>query len=389
MPPTGKTGMHTHIRVVTEYLTSVGVTVDLITPFSWYKGLAVIIFGLRYILEPISGTAGALWYRFWHAVFLTRALRRTLSANTSAVVYAQDPLSVRAALRARVSPTQQVVGILHFVGISEADEWIDNGRFRANSRADRQIRAQEANILPAAPRLIYLSEARRRALLDTIPALTRVPSEVIPNFLTSHGSSQPTSAAPLADLVTVGRLEPSKNHSFLLRVVAAARRLGTDLSLDIYGDGSLRAALLRDIETLKLSDLVRLHGFRRDLSLLLPRYTLYVHSAIKEGLPFALIEALAAGLPIYTTKVGGIADLDSTAGSIHFWTLQDADDAAAHLLAFLASPSAVTQARIASRNHFATTYHVDAVGPRLLQFLIPTHQSDSPHPPTSPDTTSQ
>ena len=84
--------------------------------------------------------------------------------------------------------------------------------------------------------------------------------------------------------------------------------MGTTLSLDIYGDGSYRKELERLASSLDLTEQVRFQGFRPDVREYLPGYRMYVHTSYSEALPMAIIEAMAAGLPIVATSAGGIPE---------------------------------------------------------------------------------
>ena len=93
-------------------------------PFPGLGALAMPVFGLRRLVERGNRAAGVVWYRHWHEVFLSHALRRRLAGIGDCVVYAQDPPAARAALRARQGPHQRVVLAVHF-RISQSDEWAD------------------------------------------------------------------------------------------------------------------------------------------------------------------------------------------------------------------------------------------------------------------------
>ena len=98
----GITGVHTHIQQLRQYLKENGMAATLITSFSWGQPLSHPVFALRpLVLERCSGPASVAWYRYWHEAFLGQALRRCLAGLGDCVVYAQDPLAARAALRAR------------------------------------------------------------------------------------------------------------------------------------------------------------------------------------------------------------------------------------------------------------------------------------------------
>ena len=102
---------------------------------------------------------------------------------------------------------------------------------------------------------------------------------------------------------TVARLAPEKNHVGL--VAAMAPLLGPSVHLAIVGDGPERAAIERAIAP-ALRPFVHLTGARHDVPALLSAFDLFALSSTTEGLPLAVPEAMAAGLPVVATAVGGL-----------------------------------------------------------------------------------
>lgn len=109
--------------------------------------------------------------------------------------------------------------------------------------------------------------------------------------------------------VCVARLEAPKRHDQLIEAWAA---LPPDAVLLVAGDGSGRGALEQRIAEAGLGDRVRLLGERRDVPRLLSAADLLVLPSDREGLPMAVLEAMAAGIPVVASAVGGVADLDPT-----------------------------------------------------------------------------
>jgi glycosyltransferase involved in cell wall biosynthesis len=108
--------------------------------------------------------------------------------------------------------------------------------------------------------------------------------------------------APL--LISVGRLVPQKAILDLLRAFAQLPERDPAPHLRIVGHGLLEEDLAREIPRLGLSDRVQLLGLRSDVPRLLASSDLYVSSSHWEGLPVAMLEAMAAGLPVVATRVG-------------------------------------------------------------------------------------
>jgi glycosyltransferase involved in cell wall biosynthesis len=116
--------------------------------------------------------------------------------------------------------------------------------------------------------------------------------------------------APGAPLLgSVGRLVSIKDHPTLFRAVASLGGDGQPAHLVIVGDGEDRPALIRLAGDLGLSSRVHFLGWRSDLETILNELDVVICSSRNEGTPVALIEAMAAGVPVLSTEVGGVADL--------------------------------------------------------------------------------
>ena len=103
---------------------------------------------------------------------------------------------------------------------------------------------------------------------------------------------------------TVGRLWPEKGHAYLIRSLAPV--LGDRVHLIITGEGPERENLTAQIAGLPHPHAVHLTGNRRDVPRLLAALDVFVLTSKSEGLPLVIPEAMAAGLPVVATRVGGI-----------------------------------------------------------------------------------
>lgn len=110
-------------------------------------------------------------------------------------------------------------------------------------------------------------------------------------------------------LVTIGRLDKNKNHSFLLDVVNSLRGKLPTIHLTIAGEGPLRNSIEKRIGELDLENHVSLLGAIGEPEKLLQEAKVYVHSAKEEGFGLTLIEAMACGLPVVSLDGGGNAEL--------------------------------------------------------------------------------
>ena len=108
---------------------------------------------------------------------------------------------------------------------------------------------------------------------------------------------------------TVGNLAAKKDQGTMLRAFAVVRSMMRDARLVVIGTGPREQELRRLARELGIGDSVRFLGMRDDVPELLPGLDTFVLSSLHEGLSIALVEALAAGIPIVATRVGGIPEL--------------------------------------------------------------------------------
>jgi glycosyltransferase involved in cell wall biosynthesis len=168
--------------------------------------------------------------------------------------------------------------------------------------------------------ILTLSEGLRTDLVERFQIAPRAKVRIVPlgldlePFLDSSGGAlirRELGIAQDACVVTcVGRLVPVKNHSILLRVAALmAQRGANSVVLLIVGGGDLLGSLRREVEGLGIAASVRFLGWRRDLPALYAASDVVVLTSLNEGTPVSLIEAMAAGLPVVATAVGGVPDV--------------------------------------------------------------------------------
>lgn len=107
-------------------------------------------------------------------------------------------------------------------------------------------------------------------------------------------------------LGTVGRLEKQKGHRYLIEALDLLVRNGKNAYLLLIGEGRERSALEHLTRQLGLQERVRFLGTRNDLGDLFRAMDLFVMPSLWEGLSLAMLSAMAAGLPVIATSVGGV-----------------------------------------------------------------------------------
>lgn len=204
----------------------------------------------------------------------------------------------------------------------------ERGRDAADPRGEsRKYRLLRRWLLPFIDRYLAVSSDLQNWLIEKVG----IPSSrvvCIPNGIdvaafaaaTAEGSARPLLApfAPPGTVVigTVGRLDAVKDQAGLI----AAFRILCDalpqqrerLRLVLLGGGSQRAALESQIVRDELSAQVLLLGNRSDVAALLAEFDLFALSSIAEGMPGVLLEAMASGLPVVATDVGGVGEVVAT-----------------------------------------------------------------------------
>ncbi|HYT94639.1 MAG TPA: glycosyltransferase [Gemmataceae bacterium] len=112
----------------------------------------------------------------------------------------------------------------------------------------------------------------------------------------------PSAGGPV---VIVARLSPEKDVANLVRATAIAVRDAPSFRLEIAGDGVCMLDLKRLTAELGLQDQVRFLGEVREVPALLGRASLFALSSVEEGISLTLLEAMARGLPVVATRIGG------------------------------------------------------------------------------------
>lgn len=111
-------------------------------------------------------------------------------------------------------------------------------------------------------------------------------------------------------LVTIGRLVEQKGHTILLQALQQLRQQGgEEIYAVLVGDGPWRQRLQGQAQALGLEQNIRFLGTRTDIGDILRAADLYVMPSLWEGLGLALLEGMAAGLPVLASRVGGMVEV--------------------------------------------------------------------------------
>ncbi len=127
-------------------------------------------------------------------------------------------------------------------------------------------------------------------------------------------------------IITVGELNANKNHTQVLRALSKLRK--TNFHYLIVGTGEDELKLKKMVKELSLQNKVSFLGFRKDIPELLTVSDVFILTSRREGLPKAILEAMAVGLPIIATNVRGNRDLVLNGKNGLLVSLDDVDQTA-------------------------------------------------------------
>lgn len=181
---------------------------------------------------------------------------------------------------------------------------------------------------------------------------------------TGHFHPGPPGAGPFV-IGTVGRLQDVKDQAGLVDAFIALRAqlpgLRERLRLVIIGDGPLRARLEAKVQESGIADVVTLAGARTDIACQMRGFSVFALSSIAEGTPVTLLEAMACGLPVVSTAVGGIPELVQDGATGALVPPRDAHALAAALACYALDPALAARHGAAGRARIEANYSVNAM----------------------------
>ena len=228
-------------------------------------------------------------------------LRRHLRTHAIDVVHSNANYDrTCAAIAAGMSPVVHIAGVHSAHSIQHnLTHWIRNRRgtqhFIADADAVRDVLIREDGIDPDRITVVPIGVEHEPADVQAEARVrTRSAWQIAPETLV---------------IGNVARLVPFKGQTHLLDAIARVVKDHTNVVFPIIGDGELRDALERQADDLGIAPYVRFLGFQDNLHEIYPAFDIYCHSSLElaaEAFPLAILRALATGLAVVCTKVGGI-----------------------------------------------------------------------------------
>jgi glycosyltransferase involved in cell wall biosynthesis len=224
----------------------------------------------------------------------------------------------------------------------------------ANACADRVLcNADEVT------RFVLAEERPNPAQLTMIPNGIRIPQPPPP-------VERPAGLPPKARVVgLVGRLGWKKAYPDLLQAAVRVRATHPDVEFVIVGDGPLRGEIAAEAARLGLGGHVHLLGELSPVAPLLRGFDVFVISSIIEGMPNALLEALALERPVVATRVGGIPEIVTHGESGLLVPPAEPAALADAIVRLLDDPRLAASCGAAGRRTVEARYSLDAMAARF------------------------
>jgi len=191
----------------------------------------------------------------------------------------------------------------------------EHGTFVATIGAKKRRILAEQLVLKCVDQVMTLSNDLKEKMVEilTIPAerikviINGVDIEKFSSSMEKRQKKRKELGIGIDELVigTVGRLEPVKNHKMFLQAMPELMKRFPTMKAILVGDGILKTELMDMAKRLGISDKVLFPGIRNDVSDILSTMDLFVITSLTEGICNAILEAMACGLPIIATDVGG------------------------------------------------------------------------------------
>ena len=302
----------------------------------------------RVDLEALVGSDLEVRSRF--DLSIAAALRRKARVFRPEVVVANGGATLRYAIAARPGRRYGLV----YVAIGEPHYWL-------RSRVSRWL---NRFMLRRADHVIAVSDTTRAQLVDLEPSLagristgyTGVPEELF-------RMSRPLPTGPLHVLM-IGSLTEEKGPGQALRAVAGLPQA----RLRFVGSGPLRNILEEQARRLSASDRVEFAGSVKDVTPHLEWAHVLILTSLSEGLPGAIIEASAAGVPTVAVDVGGVREAIRD-GETGFVTRADDEELTQALKDLDADRELLSRLGQAARGHAADLFRLDHVVNRYADVL--------------------
>jgi glycosyltransferase involved in cell wall biosynthesis/protein-tyrosine-phosphatase len=217
--------------------------------------------------------------------------------------------SVLGALAAKMAGVPNVVRTVH--GLREPMSGWNTLKFRLYEALERAVLLCFADLVIAVSRGMA-DTLRRSGYRPT--SVTQIHNGINLEAIAAHRSRDEVlrqlGIDPAAFVIgTAGRLSPVKGHAGLLRAVRQIRQARPGTICVLVGGGPLEEELRAEAARLGIAEACRFTGAREDVHDLVGAMDVFVLPSLSEGIPMALLEAMALGRPVVASAVGGVPEV--------------------------------------------------------------------------------
>jgi colanic acid/amylovoran biosynthesis glycosyltransferase len=288
---------------------------------------------LRMLWEVLSGTAGSLNFFAGALGVLPKSMRFAYDMERLGVTHVHAHFATH--------PTVAALVVHRLTGIPYS--------FTAHGSDLHVRRRMLERKVEAAAFAVTISEYNKNVMVTECGAASRDKIHVVhcgvdPQVFAVRASAPP--AGPLR-ILCVASFEEVKGHRYLLDACALLRDRGVPFECHLVGDGPLRSAVEARIASLGLGAFVHVHGPQPRLAVVRALHEAAVFAlpsvptrgGKREGIPVVLMEAMASGLPVVTSRLSGIPELVEHEVSGYLVEPGDAAGIAAALAALAQDPA--------------------------------------------------
>lgn len=228
-----------------------------------------------------------------------RRLRTLLLANNASIVHSHTwPVSLIAGIAVRGLP------IRHVVHIHDMRPWLASRRWRHRLRRVLHrwaLRSPNTSFVACTE---VVAEYAKTHLLPRNTVVTTIQSGIDLSAVNVRRDARATDGPVAVGMAAA--FQSGKGYRHLLRAIAEARTRGVRLELKLAGSGAEMTAIRELAKELHVEDCTSFLGLVRDMSAFMSSLDICVLPSLSEGLPLSILEAMAHGVPVIATKVGGI-----------------------------------------------------------------------------------
>ena len=203
---------------------------------------------------------------------------------------------------------------------------------------------------------------------------------VTPDRYQRTDPSQTPSAGRPAGLVFVGRMAAVKGVPVLLNAIAALNGRGVELNAVLVGDGAERSRLEARMAELGIADRVEITGYKSqsEVADYLAAADVFVLPSFAEGVPVVLMEAMATGLPVVTTRIAGIPELVEHTKNGYVVPPGDAASLAGAIEKLVTAPGLREEMGAAGQKKVQAFYDIDKESDWLLTIMRASFEGGAP-----------